>query len=127
LQLLPWVYLCFYALIQSSFVYFLHLFTDLVLHDLLQIPADQSNELLKHDIVDVTRQMLQNKIDQLYPKIVAEYNAANLTAMKEHIYNFQEILLDLDRILLTSKDFLLGRWLESSKSIATNSLIKFVR
>lgn len=66
--------------------------------------------------------MIQNKIDQLYPKIVADYNSANLSALQEHVNNFENILIDLDRILSTSRDFLLGRWLESAKAVATNAL-----
>lgn len=72
--------------------------------------------------MDVTRQMIQNKIDRLYPRILNEYYKSNLTALQENTQQFESLLDDLDRILSTHSDFLLGKWLTSSKALATSSL-----
>lgn len=66
--------------------------------------------------------MIQNKIDMLYPRIVAEYSANNLTSLQLLTGNFLHLLSDLDKVLATNADFLLGKWLRSSKAIATNAL-----
>lgn len=95
---------------------------DDILNDLLQVPADRVNDLFRHDVVDVTRQMIQNKVDQFYPKIVGDYAAFNLSSLQMHTTQFEHMLEDLDRILKTNKAFLLGRWLESAKAIATSDL-----
>ena len=41
--------------------------------------------------------------------------------LHENALLFLDILKDLDRILATNKNFLLGPWLESAKAMATNS------
>lgn len=109
-------YNCFFQTWYNSTI------IDDVLNDLLQVPADRVNDLFRHDVVDVTRQMIQNKIDQLYPRVLGDYAANNLTSLKTHVRQFEGLLEDLDRILATNAAFLLGKWLESSKAIATNRL-----
>lgn len=93
-----------------------------MLNDLLQIPSNLTNNLYEHDVVDVTRQMIQNKIDQLYPRIVEAYTSYNLTALQLLTNRFEELLNDLDRILATHQSFLLGKWIESAKAIASHNL-----
>ena len=44
-----------------------------------------------------------------------------MQALHENALVFLDILQDLDRILATNKNFLLGPWLESAKALATNS------
>ena len=41
--------------------------------------------------------------------------------LHENALVFLDILKDLDRILATNKNFLLGPWLESAKAMATDS------
>lgn len=97
---------------------------DDVLRDFLCVSENEieNNELYIHDLVDITRQMLQNKIDILYKKLIAAYEHQNVTLLQEYASQFEEILTDLDRILSTHKNFLLGSWLDSSKALATNAV-----
>ena len=44
-----------------------------------------------------------------------------MQVLHENALVFLDILEDLDRILATNKNFLLGPWLESAKALATNS------
>ena len=44
-----------------------------------------------------------------------------MQVLHENALVFLDILEDLDRILATNKNFLLGPWLESAKAMATNS------
>lgn len=97
---------------------------DDVLRDFLQVPVDQviDNELYKHDLVDITRQMLQNKIDLLYKRIISAFLRKKESQVQTLAHRFESILVDLDRILHSNEKFLLGSWLQASKSIATNRL-----
>ena len=44
----------------------------------------------------------------------------SLHLLHENALVFLDILEDLDRILATNENFLLGPWLESAKALATN-------
>ena len=44
-----------------------------------------------------------------------------MQVLHENALVFLDILEDLDRILATNKNFLLGPWLESAKAMATDS------
>lgn len=80
------------------------------------------NDLFKHDLVDAIRQMAQNKIDSLFTEVINSYHNKNLTRLKYLSKSFEEILLDLDEILQTSEPFLLGKWLNSSRALASNQV-----
>lgn len=90
----------------------------------MQTPVDTiiNNELYKHDLIDVTRQFIQNKIELLYPRIKTAFSAKNLDDVQKLRQTFEEMLIDLDDALQTSEQFLLGKWLTSAKSLATNQL-----
>lgn len=94
-----------------------------------------------HDLVDLTRQVLQNNGDIYYNKMIAAFNAGNITEF-EYVINkktsfgwtlffrkiatiFRGIFLDLESILATNEAFLLGSWLESAKSCANSSVVCF--
>lgn len=95
-----------------------------MLDKFLQIPVDSviDNELYKHDLIDITRQFIQNKIELLYPRIKMAFAAKNLDEVQRLRQIFEEMLIDLDDALQTSEQFLLGKWLTSAKSLATNQL-----
>ena len=44
-----------------------------------------------------------------------------MQVLHENALVFLDILEDLDRILATNRNFLLGPWLESAKNLATNN------
>lgn len=95
-----------------------------MLDKFLQTPVDSiiDNELYKHDLIDVVRQFVQNKIELLYPRIKTAFSAKNLDEVQRLRQTFEEMLNDLDDALQTSEQFLLGKWLTSAKSLATNQL-----
>lgn len=97
---------------------------DDVLDEFLKTPADLiiNNDLFKYDLVDVTRQFLQNKIELLYPRIKKAFDSQDLYELRRVQHIFESILRDLDDILQTNEKFLLGKWLESAKLLATNQL-----
>lgn len=80
------------------------------------------NDLFKHDLVDAIRQMAQNKIDSLFTEVIDSYHNKNRTRLKYLSKSFEEIMLDLDEILQTSEPFLLGKWINNSKILASNQV-----
>ncbi|XP_031787626.1 alpha-N-acetylglucosaminidase isoform X1 [Nasonia vitripennis] len=76
------------------------------------------NELFKHDLVDITRQALQITADFIYADIKAAYTQKNLTQLQIASSHLLDLFDDLEKNLASSKDFLLGSWLEDAKAIA---------
>lgn len=99
---------------------------DDALDEFLKTPGDliADNDLFKYDLVDVTRQFLQNKIELIYPQIKTAFDSMNLYELKRLQIIFESILIDLNDILQTNENFLLGKWLERAKSLATNPIEK---
>ncbi|KOC65302.1 Alpha-N-acetylglucosaminidase, partial [Habropoda laboriosa] len=79
----------------------------------------QDNTLYRHDVVDITRQALQLKADELYIDLMDAFNKKNITGFKSQAARLLELFDDLEAILASSKDFLLGRWLEMAKQLAS--------
>ncbi|GFG30301.1 hypothetical protein Cfor_01533, partial [Coptotermes formosanus] len=78
----------------------------------------------RHDLVDVTRQALQLLGGDLYSTIVAAFKQRNVTCFQQNSQLFQNLLTDMDVLLGSSKDFLLGHWLEGAKAVGTTVLEK---
>ncbi|XP_046825310.1 alpha-N-acetylglucosaminidase isoform X1 [Vespa crabro] len=80
-----------------------------------------NSTLYKHDVVDITRQALQLMADLVYANIVDSFNKKNLTALRSHSSMMFDIFDDLEMILASSKDFLLGVWLKDAKAMAKDN------
>ncbi|XP_055535382.1 alpha-N-acetylglucosaminidase [Wyeomyia smithii] len=88
----------------------------------LLLHANASNALFKRDVVDLTRQFLQNTVDRLYLNIKGSYQTRNITSLRLYSNMFSELLQNIDSLLLTDRHFLLGNWLESAKALGQTSL-----
>lgn len=77
-------------------------------------------KLFKHDVVDVTRQFIQETIESYYMEMITAYQNNNFTLVCLMSEKIVEIMHDLDKILGSSDDFLLGKWLASAKNLSTN-------
>lgn len=86
---------------------------------LLNTTATNST-LFDMDLVDVTRQALQNKGEDLYTVIMQAYSHNEMEAVAEMGKEFLDLLRDMDRILATHPRFLLGPWLEAAKALASD-------
>lgn len=97
---------------------------DDVLQEFLNAPSNLiiDNELFKHDLVDITRQFIQNKIELIYARIKPAFSAKDIEQLKKVRNIFESLLTDLDDVLQTNDQFLLGKYLTSAKSLATNQL-----
>ncbi len=83
-----------------------------------------SNELkesdgYQFDVTDLTRQVLANYASVVQQQFAADYQNKDLKAFKIHSRKFLTLMDDMERLLASRKDFLLGRWLESAKKWGT--------
>ena len=69
--------------------------------------------------MDVTRQSLQLLALPLYKDLVAAYGAKSQEKLSDAGHKFLVLLDDMDSILSSDQHFLLGKWLNSAKSMAT--------
>lgn len=79
-----------------------------------------NDKLFQHDLVDLTRQFLQNSGDKIYINILAEYQNRNLTTLQFWSDKMIDLLQDLEKILKTNENFLLGKWLEAAKNLSND-------
>ncbi|XP_034938192.1 alpha-N-acetylglucosaminidase isoform X2 [Chelonus insularis] len=79
-----------------------------------------SNLLYQHDLVDVTRQALQLIAEHVYLKIQKSFHEKDLAAFKAQASLLLQIFSDLESILSTNKNFLVGKWIKDARSLGTN-------
>jgi len=65
----------------------------------------------QYDLVDVSRQVLANYALVQHQRVVAGYKNHDKKAFEQSVKKFLTLLDDLDALLATRKDFLLGNWL----------------
>jgi hypothetical protein len=72
-------------------------------------------ETYRHDLVNVARQALSNHAGRLHAKTMAAYQAKDASAHRQASAEFLELISDIDELLATSDQFLLGSWLEDAR------------
>lgn len=80
--------------------------------------SNSLNNLFERDLVDLTRQLLQIQAEAIYPSIVKSFKQKNLKQLTTSSKMFLDLLNDLDDLLGTHNDFLLGKFLKSAKEMA---------
>lgn len=82
----------------------------------------------RYDLVDLTRQVLSKFANQVYIKAITSFQKKNIDALQLNSHKFLELIKDIDLLLASDDNFLLGTWLESAKKLAVNpSELKQVR
>jgi len=74
----------------------------------------------RFDLVNVARQVLSSQAAVLHRRAVKAWQAKDAPAFDEAAQRFMDLLHDLDELLATRREFLLGRWLEDAKRWGTN-------
>ena len=69
----------------------------------------------QYDLVDVTRQVLANYALPLQQEIAQAYRRNDKAAFDKLSKEFIELIDDMDRLLATRKDFLLGPWIADAR------------
>jgi alpha-N-acetylglucosaminidase len=75
----------------------------------------------KFDFVDLSRQVLANYASKVQQQMSVDYENKNLTSFKRSSQHFLELIADMDDLVATRKDFLLGNWLEDAKKWGTTA------
>lgn len=73
----------------------------------------------KHDLVDISRQVLANYAKQVYTEMVSAFNAANKPLFNTKSALFLDIMLDQDSLLRTREEYLLGKWISDARALGT--------
>ena len=73
----------------------------------------------RYDLVNVARQVLSNHANSLQRKIVEAHRSGNAKEFSAASEKFLQLIRDLDELLATRAEFLLGRWLEDAKRWGT--------
>lgn len=74
-----------------------------------------------HDLVDVTRQALQVLGGDFYNILMTAFRQGNVSGFQQSAELFLNLLADLDVLLGSNENFLLGRWLEAAKALGTTA------
>ena len=78
----------------------------------------------QYDIVDLTRQVLANYARPLQVKWVKAYEDKDLVSFKKYSNQYIELIDDMDKLLATRKDFLLGKWIADARRCGTTDAEK---
>ena len=73
----------------------------------------------QYDVVDITRQVLANYALILQKKWKDSYKSKNTAQFKVDSEAFLTLISDMDALLATRKDFMLGPWISSARSWGT--------
>lgn len=74
----------------------------------------------RYDMVDLTRQVLSKLANQVYTKAVTAFIKKDMGSLRRWSEKFLELIKDMDLLLASDDNFLLGTWLESAKKLARN-------
>jgi alpha-N-acetylglucosaminidase len=78
-------------------------------------PADT----YRFDLVNLSRQVLSNHAADLHREVVDAYKAKDRRMLKQASRRFLQLIRDLDELVATRDEFLLGHWLEDAKRWGT--------
>jgi alpha-N-acetylglucosaminidase len=84
------------------------------------IPACKTSDGFQFDLVDVTRQVLANYASPLQQQFVQAYKNKDTAAFAKYSKQFITLIDDMDKLLATRKDFLLGTWVASARKWGSN-------
>jgi len=91
---------------------------------MLAAPACKNSDGFAYDLVDVTRQVLANYAGPLQQKWVKAYQNKNSADFKKYSNEYLQLITDMDMLLATRKDFLLGVWLADARNCGTTKAEK---
>lgn len=98
---------------------------DLLYRAGLAKPSLLYNPAYHYDLVDWTRQVIGNAFIKLYEQLVAIYmatdNPSRKRALKSQGDKLTKLLLTLDTVLATNKDFRLSTWIRAARATANTS------
>lgn len=79
------------------------------------------NDAFRYDLVDVTRQVLANYATPLQQKWVLAYLQHDVAAYDRYTAAYLALMDDMDALLATRREFLLGRWIGDARRSAADT------
>ena len=86
--------------------------------------ALNASDGFRYDLVDITRQVLANYALPLQQKWVLAYLQHDAAGYDKYTGEFLELMDDMDRLLSTRKEFLLGRWIGDARRCGADAAEK---
>ncbi|MEO6521970.1 MAG: alpha-N-acetylglucosaminidase [Mucilaginibacter sp.] len=83
------------------------------------IPTCSKSDGFNYDLVDISRQILANYAGPLQKKWIKAYQDKNMADFKKYANQYLQLISDMDMLLATRKDFLLGPWLADARNCGT--------
>lgn len=74
----------------------------------------------RYDLVDVTRQVLTEYANTIHVAMCLAYDSGDIAGFKSEALNLLGLMKDLDALLATRKEFLLGRWIDDARAYGSN-------
>jgi alpha-N-acetylglucosaminidase len=84
------------------------------------IPACEKSDGFNYDLVDVSRQALANYARPLQLKWIKAYTDKDHQVFDRCTKEYLELITDMDKLLATRKDFLLGPWISDARNWGVN-------
>jgi alpha-N-acetylglucosaminidase len=81
----------------------------------------KNSDGFQYDFVDITRQVLANYADAVHERFVRAYRDKDRIAFKKYSDEFLQIITDMDSLLGTRKDFLLGEWISDARKFGNDA------
>ncbi|VAI22264.1 unnamed protein product [Triticum turgidum subsp. durum] len=72
----------------------------------------------RYDLVDLTRQSLSKLANKVYLDAMDSYQKRDSSGLNFHTKKFLELIMDIETLLASDDNFLLGPWLETAKNLA---------
>ncbi|XP_070563330.1 alpha-N-acetylglucosaminidase-like isoform X2 [Ptychodera flava] len=81
----------------------------------------QNSETFRYDLIDVTRQVLQDcAYCAFYKKLLKHWSDRDAEGVRQEGDNLLQLIDDMDLILSSNEHYLLGKWIKSAQALATN-------
>jgi alpha-N-acetylglucosaminidase len=108
------------AFVTTIEPYRLAALTDAWQHLLAAAPGCGRSDGYRYDLADVTRQVLADLGTRYHRQIVDAYADGNTAEVRRLSGRMLGLIHDMDRILGTRREFLLGTWLEDARAMGTS-------
>ncbi|MCQ2151944.1 MAG: alpha-N-acetylglucosaminidase [Bacteroidales bacterium] len=80
----------------------------------------EDNDCYRYDLLIVTKQVLANYAREIQQKFHEDYVTADLYHFRENCSAFNELIDDIDALLSTRSEFLLGKWISDARAWGHN-------
>lgn len=82
------------------------------------LEANMEGENYNYDLIEISRQAISDYAYHLLKRIKKAYDENDKNNCKSLCDEFLNLILDLDKMLATNRDFMLGTWTEMARAIA---------